>query len=290
MRGAHHTRTAIAHRLDELAPRPKGGCWTPPMVERIIKNRVYMGHAYRGERVNPDAHPALVTPAEWHAANTAPVRAAARSQQPNLLGGIVRCAACRYVLAPGRSRFGDGNRLGYKCRGVHTAGRCPEPASVDARKLETYVEGLWREQMADEVFLVGEDTSALAAAAQALQAAESELACFAADVTARDLLGEGYHPALATRSHAVQEAKRALARAGRTPDRPGAVESYDELSVPERKRILSAAIDTIIVSRGHSRVPVEQRVTILWRGEGPDDLPRRGRDNGAIRAFEPGQT
>ena len=38
--------------------------------------------------------------------------------------------------------------------------------------------------------------------------------------------------------------------------------------------------DWVIVERAHTRAPLDERVTILWRGEGPDDLPRRGRDNG----------
>jgi hypothetical protein len=29
------------------------------------------------------------------------------------------------------------------------------------------------------------------------------------------------------------------------------------------------------------------RVIIVWRGEDPDELPRRGRDNGPIRPYTP---
>ncbi|HEY4896951.1 MAG TPA: recombinase zinc beta ribbon domain-containing protein, partial [Solirubrobacteraceae bacterium] len=145
---------------------------------------VYMGHAYRGDQVNPDAHPPLVTAAEWHAANAAPVRAAPRGKKPNLLGGIARCATCRYVLAPGKSRFGGTGEdvLGYRCRGTHTAGVCPEPASINARKLETYVETVWRSQMADEAFVVQHDNKALQTASEALLTAEEELTVFASDL------------------------------------------------------------------------------------------------------------
>src|SRR6202035_2511552 len=183
MRAAHASRTEIARRLDELAPRADGGRWTPPMVDRIIKNRVYMGYAYRGGRTNPAAHPAIVTAAEWHAANLAPVRAVPRGKKPNLLGGIARCAACRYVLAPGKSRWGGTGEsvLGYRCRGTHTAGVCPEPANIDAGKLERHVEAVWRSQMAREGFLVQPDTDALQTASEALSAAEGGLATFAAD-------------------------------------------------------------------------------------------------------------
>jgi site-specific DNA recombinase len=151
-RAAGRSRTEIARRLDETATRPNGGRWTPPMVERIIKNRVYLGHAYRGDQVNKTAHPAVVTLAEWQAANLAPVRAAPRGKKPNLLGGIARCAGCRYVLAPGKSRWGGSGDsvLGYRCRGIHTAGVCPEPASINAHKLERHVKAVWRNEMATQ--------------------------------------------------------------------------------------------------------------------------------------------
>jgi len=64
-----------------------------------------------------------------------------------------------------------------------------------------------------------------------------------------------------------------------------AIESYNELPIVDRKRILGSSIDAIIVKRAHARMPIEERVTILWRGEGPEDLPRRGRDNGPVRPF-----
>jgi hypothetical protein len=63
------------------------------------------------------------------------------------------------------------------------------------------------------------------------------------------------------------------------------IENYGELPTSDRKRILGSSIDAIIVKRAHARVPIEQRVTILWCGEGPNDLPRRGRDNGPVRPF-----
>jgi hypothetical protein len=225
--------------------------------------------------------------AEWQAANLAPVRAAARGKKPNLLGGIARCAGCRYVLAPGKSRWGGTgqNVLGYRCRGTHTAGACTEPASVNALKLETHVEALWRQQMAHETVSVADDTLALQSAAEELAAAEEELAAFATDVTARRLLGTGYHAALEERTTAVSRAQADLQKASAVIASGEAVESYNELPVADRKRILGSSIDAVIVKRAHARVPIEERVTILWRGEGPEDLPRRGRDNGPVRPF-----
>jgi hypothetical protein len=226
--------------------------------------------------------------AEWQAANLAPVRAAARSKKPNLLGGIARCAGCRYVLAPGKSRFGGTGGedvLGYKCRTTHTAGVCLEPASIHAQKLERYVEAVWREQMAQEALTVQHDTDALQVAADTLSEAEEELATFAADVTARRLLGDGYHTALEGRAATVNRAQANLQKAIAAAPDSATIEGYDQLPVTDRKRILGSSIDAVIVKRGHARLPIEQRVTILWRGEGPDDLPRRGRNNGPIRPY-----
>lgn len=287
MRAAHKTRTEIARQLDKTAPRTNGGRWTPPMVDRVIKNRVYLGWAYRGEQVNKDAHEALVTFAEWQAANAAPVRAAARSKKPRLLGGIARCAGCRYVLAPNLSGWGAGKEgiPNYQCRHIHTAGVCQEPASIRADKLERYVEAVWREQMAQEALSVQQDTVTLQAAADALSAAEDELAAFAADVTARRLLGNRYHTALEQRAQAVNQAQALLQTAIAAAPDTATIERYDQLPITDRKRILGSSIDAIIVARGDAQVSVERRVTILWRGEGPDDLPRRGRDNGPVRPY-----
>jgi site-specific DNA recombinase len=288
MRAAHQTRTEIARKLDQIAPRPKGGRWTTSNVERIIKNRVYLGEAYRGDAVNPDAHEAIVSLGEWQAANHAPVRAANRSKTPSLLGGIVRCAGCRYVLAPQVYGWGRTNPTrAYRCRAVHSAGTCPEPANIPRDALDNYVENVWREQMKDQALAVKQDTQTLQAAAEKLQEAEEELAAFASDITARRVLGAGYHAALEARSTAVDEARTELQQATASAPDAQTIETYDELPTEDRTRILSSSIDAVIVKRGDVRAPIEGRVTILWRGEGPDDLPRRGRDNGPVRPYTP---
>jgi site-specific DNA recombinase len=289
MRGAHCSHTEIARKLNHLAPRPNGGLWTPPMVQRMLANRAYMGLAYRGPHVNPNAHKPIVTAAEWHAAQLMPVRSAPRGKLPNLLGGIARCASCRYVLVPKVAGSSSGGQWpSYRCTTRHTAGQCPAPASVNQRRLNEYVEGLWREHMSEVVVSVTPDSDALRDAADALSAAQLELNGFASDLTARRLLGEGYHEALQARTAAVKQTQQKMEKlAGASCAREGKIERYDDLSIDERKRILGSSIDAVIVKRGHGRIPIEDRVTILWRGEGPDDFPRRGCDNGPIRPYTP---
>ena len=288
MRAAQKSLTEIARRLDQSAPRPGEGRWTRSRVDRIIKNRVYRGEAYRGENVNADAHPPIVTVAEWQAANLVPVRAIARGKRQSLLGGFVRCAGCRYLLAPHRLEEIDkpgGRAPVYRCRGTHTAGACTAPASINGRKLEQYVEGVWRAQMAQEALSVQHDSEALQIATEKLSEAETELAAFAADLTLRRVLGNGYHAAIEARAGAVNQAQAELQRALAPAAGGEVIEGYDDLPVEDRRRILGSSIDAVIVTRADHRVPIEQRVTILWRGEGPDDLPRPGRDNGPVRAY-----
>jgi site-specific DNA recombinase len=288
MRAAQKSLTEIAHRLDQSAPRPGEGRWTRSMVDRIIKNRVYRGEAYRGENVNADAHPPIVSVAEWQAANLVPVRAIARGKRQSLLAGFVRCAGCRYLLAPHRLEAiekAGGRAPVYRCRGTHVAGACTAPASINGRKLEQYVESLWREQMAQEALTIQQDSKTLQSATEKLSEAEGELAAFAADLTLRRVLGSGYHAAIEARAAAVNQAQAELQRALAPAAGSDAIEGYDDLPVGDRRRILGSSIDAVIVKRDDASVPVERRVTILWRGEGPDDLPRRGRDNGPVRAY-----
>jgi hypothetical protein len=146
---------------------------------------------------------------------------------------------------------------------------------------------LWREQMARQALAVKQDTEALQAATAVLSSAEEELQAFANDLTARWMLGERYHAALQVRVSAVNEAQAELRRVSASAPDAGIIERYADLPIQERKRILGSSIDAVIVKRGHKRVPIEERVTILWRGEGPEDLPRAGRDNGLVRPYLP---
>ncbi len=139
--------------------------------------------------------------------------------------------------------------------------------------------------MAQEALTVQHDSEALQSATEKLSEAEAELAAFAADLILRRVLGSGYHAAAETRAAAVNQAQTELQRALVPVSDSDAIESYDDLPIEDRRRILGSSIDAVIVRRDDASVPIEDRVTILWRGEGPDDLPRRGRDNGPVRAY-----
>jgi hypothetical protein len=69
--------------------------------------------------------------------------------------------------------------------------------------------------------------------------------------------------------------------------RAAGVERYDDLPVGDSRCIISNPAGVVIVKRDHASLPVEDRLTILWRSEGPDDLSRRGHANGPVCLYAP---
>jgi hypothetical protein len=57
------------------------------------------------------------------------------------------------------------------------------------------------------------------------------------------------------------------------------LEAWPDLTVREKRDLMSTAIDAVFLRpvRGSgNQVVIADRVLILWRGEAPADLPRRG--------------
>jgi len=287
-RAAGEGMTALARWLDERVPRENGRLWTPARVTDMLGMRVYLGEAHYGLHVNRTAHPPLITQAQWHAAQAARAPSPPRSTSPVLLAGLVRCAACRYVMTPARGGAKSDMPV-YRCRERHTAGRCPQPTTIMRERLEAYVEEHLLDVLNETTFVGRPTSAAVDAAASHLAEAEAELEAFANDLTARRLLGNGYHSALAARAHAVDAAQREVDQAAAGVASPAGLppaDGWSGLSIAERRTVLNTAVDAIFIRKARSsRAPIEERVHICWRGQGPDDLPRRGRDNGAVRAF-----
>lgn len=90
------------------------------------------------------------------------------------------------------------------------------------------------------------------------------------------------------------ETAQQAAEAVRTPydaptgDPEALADLWGGLTVPERRQLLHAAIDVVFLRRtavAHHSSPIDERVLILWRGEGPSDLPGRGKRPGTLRGF-----
>jgi DNA invertase Pin-like site-specific DNA recombinase len=315
-RGGHESWGRIADWLNEIeAPFPvprkiargeesklrTATQWTGLAVSRLVGKRVYLGEASRyvdqdeddrGPVVNTEAHPAIVSPAQFDAAQADPTIAWGGVQDgadPWLLQGFVHCAGCRYSLSLGRSAKGEAM---LRCRAKHASGRCPEPAGIKAETLTDYVQGVVLEALDGTAQLVPDsrDRERLRGELEIVRGEYDELRH---DTEARRRLGhDDWLDMLGAFKARVDELQRLLDLA---EEQLGAIEegltrdAYLGLSVERQRRVIAGFIDCVMVKRsrgrGRSVDPVETRTRILWRGEAPDDLPRKRRAN-EIRSFD----
>ncbi|MGN6869555.1 MAG: recombinase family protein [Solirubrobacteraceae bacterium] len=278
----------LAHWLEEVAPREDGTTWTPMAVQRLTAKRVYRGEASRyvvqdkddrGPIINPHAHDAIVDEEIWQRAQMKPrVAQSGPNGSLPLLSGLVRCAGCRFSMSLGNGPRGE--RL-YRCRRRHASGTCPRPAQIRCEHIEEHVEALVLAEIDGIARLVPDSTGRDRVVAE-LEQARSDLEDFRQDRAARRRLGGQWLEWLDTYLRAVSDLEGELRAIdersgvgleGLTRDR------YLALDVDDRREVLGGFVDCIMVrpSRGRGRHvdPVERRTRILWRGQGPDDLPRR---------------
>jgi site-specific DNA recombinase len=282
--------TALAHFLDESGVRgPYGnGAWTPSAVSKMIRNRAYLGEARSGQHVNESAHAALVSRAEFEAAQGDRTVASARIGDGLLLQGVARCAGCRYLLKADNMKGRNGERLGlYRCRKIHAAGECPAPATIMARVLDPFIDQAFVDALGPTGPLAEAvaSTKALDAAVTSLEDAEAELALYR-DANLISVIGkDAYLEGLEARAEVVRvaqaklnEARQQSAMNGHDVTTSGdLIKAWPTLTIAEKRALLTASLDAIFIrSNGGSNAPVADRTLLLWRGEGPADLPRRG--------------
>ena len=277
MRAHGNTWKEICGYLDANLPRE--GHWTHQTVSGIIASRTYLGEAHAGDLVNPDAHVELVTRHEWEAAQPKTGRPPARVSGA-LLAGLLRCAGCGHTLI----RMSDGARgyANYRCRVRHADGICPTPARISEQRADAYVEAgflAWLEQ--EHITLEASEASAAVEAAQtALDQATAELDAFR-DGSLVSVIGrDQYAAGMESRAREVDRAQQALAAARDALASPltGIHElgtTWPTLSKAERRQILSAAIESVVVSqagRPGKGSPAADRAVIRWVGQPAREL------------------
>jgi hypothetical protein len=115
----------------------------------------------------------------------------------------------------------------------------------------------------------------LTAAETTVAAAERELAAYLAAVSAEDVGAEAFRGGARQRREAVEQAQTDLDQAREqagVADLPQAAElraTWPDLTMPERRELLRAGLDRIVLGKG--KVAIEKRARIVWRGEGGDD-------------------
>ncbi len=281
-RGARDPRgVPDARRAPAPAPRSRAGSIRPRRARTAgagrrrwstgsSKTASTWADAYRGENVNRDAHPA-----DRHASpsgrppTSRPSAPPPAASEPNLLGGIARCAACRYVLAPHRQVPSAGPE---RTRSATAAAAHTPPASARARE---HQRAQARELRGGR--LAGADgrggtlgPAGLRGAADAPQTRSQrpKRSWRRSRPTDRAAGARGgYHAALEARAAAVNQAQAQLQRATAPAGRRGRSSATTTYRSQDRKRILGSSIDAVIVERGRRPRPD--------RGSRHDPLARR---------------
>ena len=117
--------------------------WSLSAVSKLMRNETYMGVVKSGDGYrNEKAHEAIVTRAEWKAANDRRearqrVHRDAADPEGALLTGLMKCASCGHTMVRDWT-VRDGKKTPfYRCR---NAGACTARASITFAKVEPWAE------------------------------------------------------------------------------------------------------------------------------------------------------
>jgi site-specific DNA recombinase len=267
---------SICERLDKELPQV--GTWTPQRIQWVIKNRAYLGEARQGDVVNTDAHEPIVSRVEWEAAQSNGKRREWRGE-PRLLSAIARCGSCGYAL---RRDYSRSDFLRYSCSKRSATGICEHPVTIGADRLDAYVAEAFLARLAEEpVVLEGAPVEdSLAEAVASLEAAEAELTAYRSTSLVTVLGEQAFTAGIVERAEAVNQAGAQVAELRRRqtsiPLTAELASEWEDLTVPERRSVVGAALRAVLVdparSRG-SRRPVGERVRLVWFDEPLPRLP-----------------
>lgn len=271
-RAAGDSYSQLAAFLDEALPR-EGRTWTRNTVEKLIRSRTYLGEAHQGDIVNVDAHEALVSRAEWEAAQPQP--GVKRFRGGSLLAGIVTCGSCGSPLTRATS-------FDYGCRARRGNGVCAAPVMVRMAATDDHVASVFLEWAArQDVQIVGTDRdTALEAELARLEQAEAEYVAYR-DSTLMTVVGEdNYRAGLEARGLLVDDAREAVVRSQNALVVPlahfDAPSLWPDLDMRERRLLIESAIARVVVSGSTPGLSVVDRLRVVFRGDGEDEAGLAG--------------
>lgn len=264
--------TELAQHLDKKLPRK--GAWPRQTVAKLVANRVYIGEAHQGDIVNANAHPAVVSRAEWEAAQQQQGEPVARSG--TLLAGVLVCSSCGWPM-------GRVSSLDYGCRARRSDGVCDRPVTVRVALADEHVEGVFLEWASKQPYeiVAASLTDDLQAAVGQLEAAEAELAAYR-DAQLVSIIGrDAYTSGLRERAQRIDETRALVQRAQTATfvphDHFDAVSLWPSLTVRERRALLVSGVEEVIVWSGGG--PVTERLTVVFR-DGEDEMRVAGAQDG----------
>jgi site-specific DNA recombinase len=279
---------------------------TSPSLARLLKNRVYLGEMHWGSSpgsnkpsrprahaplVNLHAHEPLVDEITWRRAqrNGRKFGLGREKENPRLLSGLARCAGCRSTLKVHRPK--DRAQY-YGCRNASAhRERCAGPASMNAERLESYIEDQFIAWLAEQDLRARDDEGH-----RELRHADAQIAALDAQIAdysrleVQAALGERWLPGLVEREQQRARVTRRRQTILTELDVPTALagisEPEDYFGLPlERKRLALAAVFDIVFVRATKRrgpaantaVTDAERVKMIFRPDGERiALPRPG--------------
>jgi DNA invertase Pin-like site-specific DNA recombinase len=287
-RAAGASWAELARFLEEHEVYPPSGNkhWSKYGVSGLIKNPVYLGQARSGKVVKENAHEALVTRAEFDAAQS--VKKSLFAQRNGslaaqaMLGGLARCTGCGHTLKiTGNTERKTGSRYPvYYCIGRYAKGLCEARASVRASVLDSFVEERVLAALAQEDGLLAQAIEAseqLEAAVRAVADAEHELDLFVNNPKLLSVLGEEkFVEGAEVRQRVLDEARSTLAEV-RTQSSlvddladGDLLAAWPALTVQERRRLMHGLLEHVTVARakrrGRKAEPIADRAAIVLRG------------------------
>jgi site-specific DNA recombinase len=293
----------LADYLEERGVEtPRGNAhWSKTGVSGLVKNPAYLGQARGGSVVNDDAHEALVTRAEFDAAQSV-TKSLLKTRDGSLaekamLGGLTRCFGCGHTLKiTGNTDRRTAERYPiYYCTGRYSSGPCPSRASVRSSLLDAYVEEQVLEALQQEDGLLAQavDAShALEEATRALADAEHELDLFVKNPKLLTTIGETlFVEGVEARQHVIDEARDTVVQLrtqSTLADELGdgdLLRAWPTLTIQQKRRLLHGLLDRVVVSRARGRGknanPVGERAQVVLRGNvllgaNPDGSARSG--------------
>jgi site-specific DNA recombinase len=252
----------------------------------MLKNPVYLGQARSGTVVKENAHEALVTQAEFDAAQA--VKKSLLRQRDGsiaaqaMLGGLVRCAGCGHTLKiTGNTDRKSGKRYPiYYCTGRYSSGLCPARATARASLVDQFVEKQVIAALQAEDGLLAQAVAAserVEAAARTVTEAEHELDLYVNNPKLLSILGEAkFVEGVEARQQALDEAHRTVAdlqaQSALTEELADGdlLRAWPTLTLQEQRRLMNGLLEQVVVTRAdrrgrHAR-PVSERTEIVLRG------------------------
>jgi DNA invertase Pin-like site-specific DNA recombinase len=278
--------TSLARYLEQQGVTGPTGTrnWSKQSVTGMLRNRVYLGEARSGMVRNPGAHPAVVTQAEFDAAQAQTTLLPSRDGSlaaKALLGGLVRCAGCGHTLkiSGTTNRKTKEREPVYSCVGRYASGLCPARAAARAFTLDDYVEHAVLEALRAEGGPVAEARAAsgrLDETQRALEAAEHELELYLTGNLVSVIGEQRFLAGVKSRQQAIDDARQHVVEArsqaaliGELTD-GDLLRSWPSLSTQEKRQLLHGLLDRVVLTRagarGRGAPPISSRCEIVLRG------------------------